>query len=93
LDAFDWTRTFAGAVLLFIQSPLNSARQAIEQMKCFCCYGQWRKWQWIWKYADGSTWKSNSTEFRAATVSMLPPSWLTLKASLLLAHHRVANNV
>ena len=40
LDAFDWTRTFAGAVLLFIQSPLNSARQAIEQMKCFCCYGQ-----------------------------------------------------
>lgn len=50
-----------------------SACQAAEQMKCFCCYGQWREWQWIWKCADDSTRCSTSSEFRRGSFHQIPP--------------------
>lgn len=62
----------AGSALLFSWSLLNIARQAVEHMKCFCCYGQWRKWQWIWKCADDSTWNSTSSEFRGGCFHQIP---------------------
>lgn len=38
----------------------------------FCCYGQWRRWQRVWKYADDATWNSYSSEFRRGSVSTSP---------------------
>lgn len=52
----------------------NSTHQVAQQMKCFCCYGQWRIWQWIWKYADDSTLNSNSSAFRRGNVSITAPT-------------------
>lgn len=59
----------AGLALLLNRSLLYSVLLAAEQMKCICCYGQWRKWQWIQKYADDSTWNSSCTECRRGSVS------------------------
>lgn len=72
LASSDWTRPSCrlGSSIQPRSPRWIAARQAAEQMKCFCRYGQWRKWQWIWKYADESTWNSNSSEFRRGSVSI-----------------------
>lgn len=76
LASSDWTRPSCRLGSSIQPRPPRwiAACQAAEQMKCFCCYGQWRKWQWIWKYADESTWNSNSTEFRRGSVSITAPA-------------------
>lgn len=64
----------AGSALLFSPVPRwISACQAAERTKSFRCYGQWRRWQWMWKCADDSTPRGTSSEFRRGSFHQIPP--------------------